>query len=99
MTTPARGGSSGRAAKAAKDVPSADSRTRSACDTAAPAMGAIGGEESRSWHMRRAYGSPAPVRRAVGGSAAEAAQEALGAARQDAQDLAHLGQPRPQLGV
>ncbi len=44
--------SSGVAANAAKRLPSAASRTRSSCETAAPEIGGIGGEESRSKHMR-----------------------------------------------
>ncbi len=53
MTTPAARGSSGIAAKAAKRFPSAASRTRSSCETAAPEIGGIGGEESSSKHMLR----------------------------------------------
>src|SRR5262245_1916847 len=51
MTTPVVPGSSGVAANAAKRFPSAASRTRSSCETAAPEMGGMGGDESRSKHM------------------------------------------------
>src|SRR5438067_13469476 len=50
MTTPAPFGSSGVAMNAAKRFPSDASSTRSSCETAAPEMTGIGGEESRSKH-------------------------------------------------
>src|SRR5581483_8921844 len=50
MTTPARASSSGSAAKAAKRLPSRPSSTSSSCETAAPEIGATGGEESWSKH-------------------------------------------------
>ena len=53
---PDRRGSSGRAAKAANRVPSAELRTRSSCETAAPAISGMGGSESSSKHMRGVYG-------------------------------------------
>ena len=52
---PVRPGSSGVAANAAKAVPSADSSTRSSCETAAPRMTGIGGTESSSKHMPGPY--------------------------------------------
>ena len=52
---PTRAGSSGDAEKAANRLPSAASRTRSSCETAAPEIGGIGGAESRSKHMPRPY--------------------------------------------
>src|SRR3954449_7990843 len=53
MTIPFPLGSSGTAANAAKRVPSAEVRTRSSCETAAPAMIGIGGDEARSKHTTR----------------------------------------------
>src|SRR3954469_8523658 len=53
MTIPFPLGSSGAAANAAKRVPSAEVRTRSSYETAAPAMIGIGGDESRSKHTTR----------------------------------------------
>ena len=44
-------GSSGSAAKAANRLPSAASSTRSSCETAAPEMTGIGGDESSSKHI------------------------------------------------
>jgi len=52
-TTPTSAGSSGLAAKAANVLPSAASSLRSSCETAAPRMTGIGGDESRSKHTRR----------------------------------------------
>src|SRR5437763_13759146 len=51
MTTPVPADWSGPAWKAAKWLPSAVSSTSSSCDTAAPAIGAMGGSESRSKHI------------------------------------------------
>src|SRR5439155_14253939 len=51
MTTPVPADRSGPAWNAAKRLPSAASSTSSSCDTAAPAIGAMGGSESRSKHM------------------------------------------------
>src|SRR5262245_55773446 len=50
MTMPAPPGSSGVAANAAKRLPSAASSSSSSCETAAPEMTGIGGEESCSKH-------------------------------------------------
>src|ERR671934_2008981 len=50
MTTPRLLGSSGAAWNAAKRFPSAASRTRSSCATAAPRTTGIGGSESSSKH-------------------------------------------------
>src|SRR5436853_2591737 len=50
MTTPAPVGSSGSATNAAKRFPSSACSSRSSCETAAPRMTAIGGDESRSKH-------------------------------------------------
>ncbi len=53
MTTPVVDRASGDARKAANSLPSAAVRTRSSCETAAPAIRGIGGSESRSKHMLR----------------------------------------------
>src|SRR4029450_6674841 len=55
MTIPVSPGSSGVAANAASLFPSAASSTRSSCETAAPEMTGIGGSESESKHIARAY--------------------------------------------
>src|SRR5437660_9855267 len=61
MTTPAPLGSSGSATNAAKRFPSLAWSSRSSCETAAPRMIAIGGDESRSKHtcLRRDVGDEA----------------------------------------
>src|SRR5438105_10724625 len=61
MTTPAPVGSSGSATNAAKRLPSLAWSSRSSCETAAPRMTAIGGDESRSKHtcLRRDVGDQA----------------------------------------
>ena len=51
ITTPAAAGPSGTARNAATLLPSAAVRTRSSCETAAPAIREIGGSESRSKHI------------------------------------------------
>src|SRR3954452_23260154 len=51
-TTQAATGPSGRALNAANSVPSAEVKTRSSCETAAPERTGIGGSESASKHIR-----------------------------------------------
>lgn len=53
-TTPTTLGSSGVAANAASRLPSRASRTRSWCETAAPAIAGIDGSESNSKHTAKA---------------------------------------------
>src|SRR3954463_7956141 len=53
MTTPVLTGPSGSARKAANWLPSAALSVRSSCETAAPVITRMGGEESSSKHMRR----------------------------------------------
>src|SRR4029453_10841622 len=65
MTTPMPEGSSGVARKAAKRLPSAASSTRSSCETAAPEMTGIGGEESSSKHTAGAESRVSRVRKAL----------------------------------
>src|SRR5579885_598722 len=52
---PVRACSSGVARNAARRLPSRASSTSSSCDTAAPATGGTGGDESTSKHTARAY--------------------------------------------
>src|SRR5213083_3448125 len=61
MTMPTREASSGSVANAAKRFPSGASSSRSSWKNAAPEMTGIGGDESRSKHMRRRYSYTRPV--------------------------------------
>src|SRR4029453_9533132 len=65
MTTPMPEGSSGVARKAAKRLPSRASSTRSSCETAAPEMTGIGGEESSSKHTAGAESRVSRVKAAL----------------------------------
>src|SRR5581483_4694030 len=67
MTTPVEPGSSGAAAKAAKRLPSAASRTRSSWETEAPEMAGIGGTESVSKHTAGGSYGRAAYEAAMGG--------------------------------
>ena len=71
QTTPAPPLSSGAAAKAAKRFPSAASRTRPSCDTAAPESAGTGGTESSSKQMPATIPPPptaSRARRRLGGA-------------------------------
>src|SRR3954469_8384485 len=62
---PVSAGASGVARKAAKRFPSRASSTRSSCETAAPEMTGMGGEESRSKRTAGTQSRVSPVREAL----------------------------------
>src|SRR3954471_333260 len=98
MTTPVLTGPSGSAPKAANSLPSAALSVRSSCETAAPLITGMGGEESSSKHMRRRIRESDGVHRASERPIAEERDErgypgAARAAQRPAIDRSRIAAP------